>query len=418
MREHFSVKRADLGVLRRPAFRGLLVARAISLLGSSVMTVVVAFAVLDLPGGTAFHSGLIGGALTLGSVSFMLVGGVWGDRAPRNRVLAVGEFVAAIGSGSLGLLFWGDQLLVVPMVVAAFVQGAGSGIFLPAMSGMVADAVDRTEIQSANATLRVVANAMKVGGRALAGPIYALFGGGPSLLINSASSVLAGFMLLKIASTEFLPSTTSPLHDLRQGLKAFLARPWVVATTLSAVVQNVFIVSFTGVAGPALMKESGTGVVAWSIYMAMNTLGAIIGALWSARMRAGRQLALSLWLSLTLVVPGAALLFNLSMPIVIAAFLVWGIGTSAASALWELAMQTHIPREMLSRVMSVDLVLGYLALPVAFVATGAVVNTLGVRTTLIGLVTLTALACLAPGLLRSVRELVTDAREPLAQTAS
>src|SRR6476469_4309704 len=74
------------GVLAQRELRLLLVAQATSAIGSSLVPVALAFAVLDLTG-SAVDLGLVLGAGMATRLALLLVAGVWADRLPRQRVM-------------------------------------------------------------------------------------------------------------------------------------------------------------------------------------------------------------------------------------------------------------------------------------------------------------------------------------------
>jgi MFS family permease len=84
----------DLRVLRQRPYRLLLTAQTISLLGSAIAPVALAFAILDRPGGSASELGIVLAARSLGQVIFLLAGGVLADRMPRFRLMSASNLVA------------------------------------------------------------------------------------------------------------------------------------------------------------------------------------------------------------------------------------------------------------------------------------------------------------------------------------
>ena len=76
--------RRSAAPLREREFRLLFTGRTISLVGSAIAPVALAFAVLDLTGSKT-DLGLILFCREVPLVVFLLVGGIWADRIPRNR---------------------------------------------------------------------------------------------------------------------------------------------------------------------------------------------------------------------------------------------------------------------------------------------------------------------------------------------
>ena len=78
--------RGALAPLRERDFRLFFTGRTISRLGASFSFVALAFAILEIGGG-ASDIGVVLACFTVSQLVFILVGGVWADRLPRNRVM-------------------------------------------------------------------------------------------------------------------------------------------------------------------------------------------------------------------------------------------------------------------------------------------------------------------------------------------
>ena len=81
--------------LREREFRLLFAGRTVSLVGSAIAPVALAFAVLDLTGSKT-DLGLVLAAAQVPLVLFLLVGGIWADRLPRNKVMMSANLVSAL----------------------------------------------------------------------------------------------------------------------------------------------------------------------------------------------------------------------------------------------------------------------------------------------------------------------------------
>jgi len=76
-----------LGPLRHREFRLLFAGRTISMAGSAMAPVALAFAVLDLTGSTT-DLGIVLAARQIPVLVLLLFGGVWADRLPRHHSCA------------------------------------------------------------------------------------------------------------------------------------------------------------------------------------------------------------------------------------------------------------------------------------------------------------------------------------------
>ena len=76
----------NLAALREPEFRKLFFGQATSVVGVMFTVVALPFAVLEI-GGTATDIGIVEAANLVPLAVFLLIGGVWADRLPRQRVM-------------------------------------------------------------------------------------------------------------------------------------------------------------------------------------------------------------------------------------------------------------------------------------------------------------------------------------------
>ena len=82
----------NLAALREPEYRKLFLGQAISVVGVMFTVVALPFAVLEI-GGSATDIGIVEAANLVPLAVFLLIGGVWADRLPRQKVMLVADFL-------------------------------------------------------------------------------------------------------------------------------------------------------------------------------------------------------------------------------------------------------------------------------------------------------------------------------------
>lgn len=127
---------ADFQVLRLREFRLVFGAALASLVGDGVLTVALAFAVLDLTG-SATDLAIVLGARTLALVCSLLFGGVVADRVGRRTVMIGADVVRLVTQGAIGVLLVSHQASVVEIAASQALLGAATGFFNPASSGLI-----------------------------------------------------------------------------------------------------------------------------------------------------------------------------------------------------------------------------------------------------------------------------------------
>src|ERR1700758_5100800 len=94
------------GALRERQFRLLFFGRTSSFVGSAFANVALAFAVLDITRSKA-DLGFVLAARSLPQVVFLLLGGVWSDRLPRNQVMVTSNLISGTSQAVVAVLLLG-----------------------------------------------------------------------------------------------------------------------------------------------------------------------------------------------------------------------------------------------------------------------------------------------------------------------
>jgi len=396
------------GALGEREFRLLWAGRATSELGSALVPVAAAFAVIDLTD-SATALGLVLTAGFVSRIALLLLGGVVADRLPRQRVMLAADALRAVSQALVAALLATGEAEVWQLAVLFAVYGAADAFFSPAATGLVPDVVAPDRLQEANALLGLTRSVPAVVGPALAGVLVAVAGTATVFAIDAATFAVSSVSLacLRVPRGRFEPPTASVLADLRAGWGAVASRAWVGASIVYFAVSNLAIAPIF-VLGPFVATESLGGAAAWGLIATCGGLGAVLGDAVALRVRPRRLLTPGYLLLATLSLEPVLLAIPASAPAIAAsAVLGWG-ALSFSNALWLTALHERVPGESLSRVSSYDW-LGSRALqPLGYVLAGPLAGVIGVSATLLAGAALHAGASVAVGLAPSVRELKRD----------
>jgi MFS family permease len=402
-----------LGPLQERQFRLLYAGQAVSLLGDAITPLAMAFAVLDLTGSRA-DLGYVFAAQILPLVVFVLAGGVWADRLPRQLVMVGSDAVRALTQGTIAVLLLTHDAKLWHLIALAAVYGTAEAFFRPAATGLIPLTVESFRLQQANALLAMTMNGANVIGPALAGAIVAASNPGVALAIDAGTFVVSAFFLLRLrpAAVERLDEPQSFVREIAAGWREFRSRTWLWAIVLGACLFLFAAIAPFQVLGPYISKTHYGGAAAWSLILAAFALGQVTGGAVALHWRPARPLYVCAITNVFAAPPLVLLALTAPPGAVAAAILVTGVGFGIFGALWETTMQTEIPPDRLSRVSSYDWMGSVAFLPAGFALAGPVSELIGVSETLwvgVGVVGLTTLIMLAP---RDVRELRSRRPQP------
>jgi len=369
------------GPLEESPFRLLWLARASSDVGNALLPVALAFAVLELTG-SASDLGLVLAAALIPRVALLLVGGVWADRLPRQRLMLACDLVRAASQGALAVLFIAGVAELWHMVVGAAVYGVAQAFFGPASTAIVPQTVSPERLQPANALISLTRSSLLVAGPALGGLLIVAFGPGWVFAVDSFTFVVsAACLALLRLPRQAGRRAQSFAAELASGWREVTSRSWVWASILFFSLWNLAIAPFY-VLGPLVAERELGGASDWGIVLAGSGIGAIAGGATALRLRPRRPLLVAFVLSLLTALEPAALIPPLPALGIAGATVLGVTALTIANTLWLTALQENIPSAVLSRVSAYELMVSSVLMPLGYVLAGPLADSLGLDATL------------------------------------
>src|SRR5437763_17221373 len=186
-----------LRVLRHRDFRFFFLGQSASLVGDRVVVVAIALFVTQTTGSPTDLS-LVLAAQTLPLVALLLIGGVWADRLPRNRIMIATDLVRAGLHALLAALIFAGAVQIWQLVVIEAAFGAAQAFFQPAYTGLLPQTVPESMIQDARALTESMANLAFLLGPALATALVLGVGAGEAFAFDAASFLVSAMLLMRI----------------------------------------------------------------------------------------------------------------------------------------------------------------------------------------------------------------------------
>lgn len=259
-------------VLADAQFRALWVAQLLSVLGDQVARVALAVLVFDQTSSAALTALTYALTFLPDLVAGPLLSGV-ADRRPRRAVMVVTDVARAVLVAGMALpgmpLAALATLLVAVQLLAAPFNAARAAILPQILVGeryVVASAISGTTYQSA-----------QVLGFALGGPLVAVIGVSPALLVDAATFLVSAAVLRLRVREQPVPADagTTPRAHLAAGARVVL-RDRRLRSLVALACVSAFVVTVEGLAAP-YAAELGAGPVAVGLLLAANPLGAAVG---------------------------------------------------------------------------------------------------------------------------------------------
>ena len=378
-------------------------------MGDRIVVVALALFVVDDLGG-ASQLGIVLTAHAVPFLAFLLVGGVWADRLPRQRLMMGTDLVRAALHGILAALILTGNARLWNVVVIEVLFGTADAFFRPAFTGLLPQTVPRSLIQPANALSSASDNLAEFAGPALATALVVGVGAGWAFAVDAATFVVSAVFLLRVRPLR--PAEPGPrsslLAELREGYRHVRRRPWVWVTI--AAFSGALLVGLAPfyVLGPVIAEDQYGTASFYGLISAAFGAGAMLGAAAGLRWRPQRPMLLGLLACAPWPVMMATYAVGAPVALVAPVAGATGIGLALFDIWWATALAERIPAGALSRVSAYDWMGSLAFLPIGYLLAGPAAALLGASTVLAVGAGLTALA-LAAGLLpRETRQLRAD----------
>ena len=400
-----------LSPLKHRDFRVLWLGMTVSLLGDGIFFIAVAWETYSLwnaPGALS----IVGIAMTVPTVVFLLIGGVVSDRYDRRLVMIWADTLRAAAVAVLAALVLMDALQFWQLVVLVAVYGIGTAFFTPAFEAIVPELVPNHDLPAANSLDQFMRPlALRLIGPVLGGALVAL-STGVAFAVDAASFAASLLAVLAMRRTErsrpeLAVSTTTAL---KEGLRFVRRRVWLWGTLGSAAITYLVFLGPAEVLLPYVVKNELHGSAGTlGLVLAAGGVGAVGAAAFVGHRGHPRRdvtVMYVTWTLATLAIAGYGIATAAWQLMV--ACLLFNALEAAGTIVWATIKQRHVPLNMLGRVSSLDWLISIGLLPISFALTAPVAALIGVRATLIGAAVIGAVVTLSALALPGMRDVEGD----------
>jgi MFS family permease len=357
---------------RRDFYR-LWVGQSLSLLGDQFAVLALPLLAVEVAGASVAQAALLPFALFAPFLLFGLPAGAVVDRLPRRSTMLACDAMQAVVFVAIATLAVLGMLTFPVLLGLVFVAGSAVVFFQVAYTSYLPELVSGGgDLQSGNSRLYFSESVSRTIGPMAAGPVIAAFGVVAAIAFDAVTFVASVASLLLIRHRAGKPAAQPRergwlLRDIREGL-AFVFRHDKIEPAISCGVVYVAFLSMIESSLVLYCKDVlGLSAASIGLVVGATAAGFPIGNLLSpklvARVRVGRTLAVSAavavcGLVLTPVAGAAG-----SVPALILASIVHGVGEGAFGPTSLTLRQTETPAALLGRVNSVQRFLIWGAIP-------------------------------------------------------
>lgn len=355
-------------------------ARTISVLGDH-MLVPTTITIAMLRAGYGLSGVGFALAAQMGAVAaFIVFGGVLVDRFTPLRIMIISDIGRIVVHGALALAFaLGTPPMWLILVLLAL-SGIGAGAFQPGFASVIPRV--SSDVQRANAAIRVTESMMMIGGPAVAGVLLAFTDVWVVLTIDAATFVVSAVLLMAMRVTIPRREERSTMRrDFVEGWSEFRSRTWLWAVIVIWMVFSLTVTGpFTTLGQSFVALEHGDSTL--GMVMAILGVGSVLGGLIATRVKPRRLLRAGAMAMIGMPLGPLAVALGLPPAWIAVGFGVLGASMAFWLVMFHTSVMTQIPPDVLGRVNSFEVGGSLVMGPVGRAVAGPLGALLGITTVL------------------------------------
>jgi MFS family permease len=274
---------AAISSLRVRNYRLYFLGQSVSVAGSFMQTLAIAFLTLQLTGSGA-QLGIVIGTRLVPFVLLGPIGGVVADRYDKRRLLFFTQTASAVGSLAFGVLALTGTISYPLVLGLSLVLGCLTVVDNPARQSLIPELVGRADLANAVVLNSVSLNVARVLGSVLGGTLVAVVGAPVCFLLNALSFVAVIISLARMRAAEMTSAARAPRApgQVREGLRYAIRTPELAVPLLMLTVTGIVAYEFPTTL-PLLATDAFHGdAVTYGVMAAAMAGGAVVGGLVAA----------------------------------------------------------------------------------------------------------------------------------------
>ncbi|MBP7460791.1 MAG: MFS transporter [Candidatus Delongbacteria bacterium] len=232
----------------------LMQGHAVSKLGTAVFTVgLVLWLKNQMESATLI--GMVMMATTIPEIILSPFSGTWVDMKSRKSIIILSDLINGLTVLSAGIFLFmfpaHTGWMIGMIIMVSFILGVSASFFNPAVTALIPELVEESELQSANSLYQFFTNLLNLTGQGLGGVLFGLMGAPMLFLSNGISFILSafseGFIQSGVHSAEKhkIPDQAADyFNKLREGLVYISRSQGLGSFLLIMCLYHLFVASF------------------------------------------------------------------------------------------------------------------------------------------------------------------------------
>ncbi len=312
---------------------------------------------------------------------FSLFGGAIADRVNRKQIIQYGQVGMALIAGGVAVSIITETVTIWHLIGASIMQGTLWAFLMPARQAIIPQIVGEKRMINAVALSSSGMALMTLGAPGIGGLAYFYFGPGTVYVVISLMAFASFLLTIRLPDVGKMPSKAgvAVLDDMKEGLRYVMQRRMVMLLLAMALSTAVLAMPFRSLLVVLVHDEFGRGADGFGFLLSAFGLGALVGSLGFAGMRATGPRGMALILTTTLsgiAILAAAVSPSYLLLMIIMVFV--GLGDSGRRTLNSAVLMEQVDDEHRGRVMGLYM-MNFGLMPLGIIPIAAIAEFAGIR---------------------------------------
>ncbi|MES5943471.1 MULTISPECIES: MFS transporter [unclassified Bacillus cereus group] len=267
-------------------FSYFFLASCISLIGNSMVTLVLPLWVMKLTNSPLLVSG-INVAIAMAAILFAPVIGTLADRMSRRKLMIIADVMRCIVMICVAVIAFYNKMLYIPLLLLLIIRSIGSALFTPTSNAALVTYVEEKHVQQAIMLRQISIQIISVAIPLMASFLISIFNFHGVFMLDAITFFISFLILMKIKfPRELKVEKKKPFYeDFKEGFSLLKSNQSLKMLLMSAAIINLLGAACMLSLQVIVVREMDLSMQWYSIVFAASPIGILIGALITKKIR-------------------------------------------------------------------------------------------------------------------------------------
>lgn len=352
-------------------FSYFFLASCISLIGNSMVTLVLPLWVMKLTNSPLLVSG-VNVAIATAAILFAPVTGTLADRMSRRKLMIIADVMRCIVMILIAVIAFYNKMLYIPLLILLIIRSIGSALFTPASNAALVTYVEEKHVQQAITLRQISIQIISVAIPLMASFLISLFNFHGVFVLDAITFFISFLILMNIKfPRELKIEKKKPFYeDFREGFSIFNSNQSLKTLLMSAAVINLLGAACMLSLQVIVVREMDLSTRWYSIVFVASLIGILIGAFITKKIRTYKTITTAFIFTAIMGIFNAAMGTTVNPVLFSVYYFLSGIAFGVSNVYFGVLYRKLIPNEVQGRFFGFLSSLLLVSTPVGIALTG------------------------------------------------